>query len=389
MREQPLPVRVASEIRQRIEDGEFRVGQKLPSERQLAERADVSRQVVRQALADLSRLGILDCQPRCRPVVLAGLKPLNRQKIRDKKIYLLVFPHVSDFIAAQLLKGVQQGIIDPQINLAISTPAGGRSASAVDSERQQLLSIAADPMASGVIIWYIGGLRNLAALQAVRQAGIPIVFVDREAPRGFEADYVGTDNFEAARKAVDHLAEIGHERIGMLSNLDPVSSVQERQDGYRAALADAGVNFEPEWMTAVDLEGTTFEEAIKRAIERLLQLPNPPTAIFAVNDQIGIRMFSVLTEMKIRVPEEMSVVGFDGWLRWVPGGGNLTSAAQQFERIGHLATRVLLERMEHGKPQSYRHVILEAPLILQGSTRALGKPQPAAPAPITLQEVEV
>lgn len=197
-----------------------------------------------------------------------------------------------------------------------------------------------------------------------------MVFVDREAPRGFEADYVGTDNFEAARIAVQHLAELGHRRIGMLSNLDLVSSVKERQDGYKAALADADIPFEPDLLTFVDLQGTTFQEAIKRSLERLLCLPEPPTAIFAVNDQIALRMFSALTEMGIRVPEQLSLVGFDGSLRWVPGGGYLTSAAQQFERIGHLATRILLERMRYGKPHAYRHLILEAPLIQNGSTRA-------------------
>ena len=376
MREVPLPVRVATEIRQRIEEGEFRVGQKLPSERELADQADVSRQVVRQAIADLSRQGVLDCQPRCRPVVLTGPKPNEKHKIKDKKIYLVVFPHVSDFISSQLLKGVQQGIVDPNINLAISPPLGGRSTSWVDSERQQLLSIAADQMASGVIIWYIGGRRNLGAIQAVREAGIPLVFVDREAPRGFEADYVGTDNFEAARTAVRHLIDQGHRRIGMISNLEPVTSVRERQDGYKAALSDSEIPFEPDLLTFADLEGTTFEDAVKRSIERLLSLPIPPSAIFAVNDQIALRMFSALTTMGIRIPEQLSLVGFDGWLRWVPGGGYLTSAAQQFERIGHLATRILLERMGQARPQAYRHVILEAPLIIKGSTQPY---QPSAP----------
>ncbi len=62
------------------------------------------------------------------------------------------------------------------------------------------------------------------------------------------------------------------------------------------------------------------------------------------------------------------MVGFDGWLRWMPGGGNLTSAAQQFERIGHLATKLLLDRMHHGEPRAYRHILLDAPLIYKEST---------------------
>lgn len=334
----------------------------------MADQMKVSRQVIRQAIADLSREGILDCQPRCRPVVIAGAKTTARRPIKDKRMYLVVFPHVSDFISSQLLKGVQKGITDSDVNLVISTPTGGRSMSWVDSEREQLLNIAADPMACGAIVWYIGGKRNMAALQSVRDSGIPLVFVDREAPEGFEADYVGTDNFEASRIAVHHLVSLGHRRIGMLSNLDPVSSVYERQEGYKAALADGNIAFDPELLTAVNLTGTTFEDATRVAIERLLRLQVPPTAIFAVNDQIALRMIPILTSMGIKIPEQLSLVGFDGWLRWLPGGGDLTSAGQQFERIGHLATELLHYRMHHGEPRSYRHLILEAPLILNDST---------------------
>ena len=170
--------------------------------------------------------------------------------------------------------------------------------------------------------------------------------------------------------------------------MDPVSSVRERQDGYKAALADANLPFESDLLTFTDMEGPTFEDAVKRSIDRLLSLPTPPSAIFAVNDQIALRMFSALTTMGIRIPEQLSLVGFDGWLRWVPGGGYLTSAAQQFERIGHLATRILLERMRHGKPQAYRHIILEAPLIIKGSTQGYQGAPSSADRTEWLEEID-
>ena len=368
MPEVPLPVRVAADLRQKIEDGLYQTGQKLPSERDLADQAGVSRQVVRQAIADLCRLGVLDCQPRCRPIVITGAsaKPIKRK--RDAKIYLAVFPHVSDIIASQLLKGVQQGLTDPDVDLAMSPVPVGRMSSGHESERQQLLSIASDPHASGLILWYIGAERNIGALQVVRDAKIPMVFVDREPPKGFDADYVGTDNHESARLAVQHLISLGHRRIAMLTNEEPVSSVEERESGYHAALTDAGINIDPDLMITVYLEGQSFEQAVRSAIETALALPDSPTAIFAVNDQIALRTHSTLLEMGVAIPGQISVVGFDGWLRSIPGGGNLTSAAQQFERIGHLAVKTLQERIHFGTPKSYRHVILEAPLLLKGST---------------------
>ncbi len=280
----------------------------------------------------------------------------------------MAYPHVSDFISSQLLKGVQRGMVESDVSLAISTPKPGRSLSWVDSQREQLLRIAADPLAAGVIIFYIGDKRNIAALQAVRKAGISMVFVDRHPPEGFEADYVGTNNYDAARIAVQHLIDLGHHRIGMLSNAESVSSVREREDGYKAALSDSEIEFDPELLTLVNSDELSFEEATKQAIIRLFNLADPPTAMFAVNDQIALRMIPILNGMGIKIPEQLSLVGFDGWLRWLPGGGTLTSAGQQFERIGQLATELLHKRMQSGETKAYRHLILEAPLILNDST---------------------
>ncbi len=89
----------------------------------------------------------------------------------------------------------------------------------------------------------------------------------------------------------------------MLTNLDHASSVRERQEGYKAALHDAEIEFRPHLMTPVNLEGVSFEEATKQGICRLMDLPQPPTAIFAVNDQIALRMLPILTSLGISVPQ--------------------------------------------------------------------------------------
>ena len=97
-------------------------------------------------------------------------------------------------------------------------------------------------------------------------------------------------------------------------------------------------------------------------------METPPTAIFAVNDHIALQVCDALRERKIAIPYQMSVIGFDGLLRWVPGGGYLTTSLQDFERIGRLAAELVYHRMGFGTADACRHILLDAPLLVRGTT---------------------
>jgi len=228
------------------------------------------------------------------------------------------------------------------------------------SEEAFLRRIVRDHDIEGVLLWYLGGNRNLPALQAVRAAGVPMVFLDRLPPPGFEADFVGVDNIGAAEAVVQHLLAQGHRRIAHVTNYDNASTVQERREGYHRALSRAGITPRPEWI----LQGS--ETA---AVEALLSQSEPPTAVFAVNDVTGLGIVGALRARGQRVPEDMAVAGFDGVERWLPGTPFLTTADQPFERIGSTAAELLLRRIMEGPALPYRHVLLDAPLAVHGSTR--------------------
>ena len=104
-------------------------------------------------------------------------------------------------------------------------------------------------------------------------------------------------------------------------------------------------------------------------IQDLLSQAEKPTAIFAVNDLEALRIVEILKEFKVAVPGEISVVGFDGVHRQLPGGGFLTSACQDFARIGEIAIQRILSNSRSSNPQKTpRHVLLDAPLTLNAST---------------------
>lgn len=367
----PLVAGIAATLATRIHRGDFPSGRALPSERSLAVEFGVSRLVIRASLKELERRGLLECKERCRPVVCATSVPEVTLDRAQRAVSIWLWPHAADFGASLILKGIQSVQADPNLRLVIASAIGSDWDSILESEAKFLYEIAQDPHLVGGVVWYLGGDRNLPALQAVRDAGKQLVFVDRRPRMADRFDYVGTDNKNAAEEAVKHLIALGHRRIACLTNRDPASSVQERVEGYRSALASAGLPFRSDYLVPVMRDD---DGAVSAGVDRLMALDEPPTAIFGINDVIALQVHEDLAQRGYRIPADLSVVGFDGLLRWVPGGGHLTTARQNFERIGQLAMEILIESLEQGSGAPSRHLMLEAPLALQGSS---------GPAPVT------
>ena len=361
----PLVAGIASAISARIHQGALPSGRALPSERDLAQEFAVSRLVIRAAIAELERRGLVERRDRCRPVVCATSVPAETVLNGHRSVAIWLWPNSAEFGASQILKGIQSVQANPNLRLTIASAVGSDWDGYVASEARFLSQVAADPHFVGGILWYLGGSANLGLLKEVREAGKALVLVDRVPNVDLGFDYVGTDNRSSAEEAVRHLLDLGHRRIACLTNRDPASSVKERLEGYRSALASAGVPYRPELVFPVMRDEDCGVEA---GIDALLALPDPPTAIFGINDLIALQAFEILGRRGIAVPKHVSVVGFDGLLRWVPGGGHLTTAMQNFERIGQLAMEILIERIEQGPSMYSRHVLLEAPLALLGST---------------------
>jgi DNA-binding LacI/PurR family transcriptional regulator len=355
---------VAGKLAEMIRSRALQDGTGLPSERKLSVDLAVSRGIVRAAIRELKRMGLLETKPRCRPVVRSQ-RPAPLTVRQHVGIWL--WPNTGDYAAASILKGIQSAGLGQEVRLIVGHPPRWDWESRIESEARFLQSLTEDPVEAGAIVWYLGGERNLPALRAMRAANVPLVFIDRLPPDGFAADYVGTNNRSAAAAGVRHLLELGHRRIAMITNMDKVSSVLQRESGYRSAMAEAGIEPDP---VLIQQDSIDEPEGVEAALNVLLNDERPPTAIFCVNDHLALQVYEALQSRGVSVPGTVSVLGFDGLLRWVPGGGYLTTHSQDFERIGQLAAELVLERMTSGPPEAYRHLLLDAPLFDRGSTAA-------------------
>jgi len=373
----PLVLGAVHSMAQRIRSGEFVAGRGLPSERRLSQELEVSRVVVRAAIQELEKQGLIACKPRCRPIVCSPSdSDQTPQEPSIRYIAVWLWPSAGDFCAASILRGVQSVALPDNLKLVVANAVGDDVASCLESEGKFLRGLADDRQAAGAIVWYIGGSTNEPALHVAKQSGVPMVFLDRLPPSSIQADFVGTDNAGSARRSVEYLISLGHRKIAMLSNIDKVSSVLHRESGYRKALREAGFDYRSDLV--LDVESDELS-GVERAIDRVLSAYDPPTAIFGINDHIALQAHTALTARGISIPEQMSVLGFDGLLRWLPGGGYLTSAWQDFERIGQTATELVLEKIGMTRDTNFKHILFDAPVRPCASTARLLSARPVTP----------
>lgn len=199
----------------------------------------------------------------------------------------------------------------------------------------------------------------------IHQAGMPLVFVDRELP-GERFDSVLVDNAGGARIAAGYLAGLGHTRIAVISGPLNTTPGRERYEGFVAAVEDLGGEVPEHYREIADFR----ESGGYQAMLRLLALPTPPTAVFCANNLMTVGALKALHNMRVRVPQDLSVIGFDdldlATLLWPP----LTVIDRPVVEQGVLAARMLLARLSGQGSREPQRVMLSTRLIERASCTA-------------------
>lgn len=206
-----------------------------------------------------------------------------------------------------------------------------------------------------------------SSLELVRAAQLPVVLIDREARDYDDVDSVKVDNVSGSRQAIDHLLGLGHSRIGVVTG--PLASTpgRERLEATLAALEEAGIELED----ALVQNGGFKEEGGYHATLRLLALPEIPSAIFVHNNLMTIGALRAVRDMGLRIPDQVSVIGFDDHefanLLTPP----LTVVNRPMAEQGTLAMRLLLNRLAAPSETQARHLVLETNLTIRQSCTAV------------------
>lgn len=181
------------------------------------------------------------------------------------------------------------------------------------------------------------------AIQKLRRRKIPVVLIDR-VPEALDADIdaIGVVNDSPVERLTMHLANVGHQRIGMITGLSGLATAEERINGYRAGIAKASLVDDAELLRRTD----SSAQNVETAITELLALSEPPTALVLGNNQATINTMRTLNRRGIRVPEDLAVVCFDDF-EWADAfRPTLTAIAQPITEIAHGAVDLLLRRVQ-------------------------------------------
>jgi DNA-binding LacI/PurR family transcriptional regulator len=252
---------------------------------------------------------------------------------------------------AEVLDGLYAAAAERGYRTLITT--GNRDPQAEERALEQLLELRAD----GVVL---AGARLPAEVVRAAARTVPIALVGSDLQLG-GVDVVVDDDFRGAVLAVEHLAGLGHRDIALIDG-GQGAGANERRDGYRAAMRDAGllrhIHIEPGDFT----EGGGYEGA-----RRLLSRSRRPTAIFASNDQSAVGALDAINEAGLRVPQDVSLMGYDNTALAALRHISLTTIHQPRNQIGVMAMTAVVRRIEHPGSPARRHV-LAPKLIIRDTT---------------------
>ncbi len=257
--------------------------------------------------------------------------------------------------STELLKGVARGIRDTGYELVVFSGCGQADDQA--GWERRYLSRISGTLADGAILVTPGSIDETF--------GTPVVAVDHNA-HSSTLPTVDSENLEGAVAATQYLIDLGHRRIGFLAGRSDLESARLRERGYREALARAGIAVDESLVQVGGYDAATAAEPARR----LLELESRPTAIFAANDVTALETIAVARSVGMRVPDDLSVVGFDNVPESALGDPTLTTVEQPIQEMGREAVRLLLELIEDPLLPPAR-VILPTRLVVRQSCREL------------------
>lgn len=323
----------------------------------LAKQIGVSVSTVSRALNDHS-----DINENTKKYVLEMAEKLNyrpngiaRSLIQKKSLTIgLMVPDIADPFFSSIAVGVENVFSNSGYQVVYGNTSRNKL------KEQRFIESVFERKMDGVIV--TPDFIDEQLVNLLKRLDVPVVFLRRRTPAGLDVPYVDVNHYSAACKAVEHLILNGHSRIGFIGMTEDSQISKDRLRGYLDTMNGHG--YFPEESQMV-VGGRTIDSG-RLAMEKLYEQTPEITAVFASNDLLGIGALEWLALHNIKVPEQVSVIGFDNLeftsLHWI----QLTTMAQPRKQMGKLAAELLLD-MINGS-ENCQSVLLEAKLIERKTT---------------------
>jgi GntR family transcriptional regulator, arabinose operon transcriptional repressor len=365
----PVYHALVENLRSRIDNGFLKEGQQLPPETELAREYSISRSSVRQGLNQLVKLGKIQKLSGKGTYVrtVNRFRSVESMNSADKSISLIV-PSIDDPFVAKIHSGIIQVIEKSNYSLTVRSSENTANLEAAN------LSQCIDHRSQGIILLPLWGLDNAAEVEKLHDQGVPLVLVDRSIPN-LSIDCVSTDNLRGAILAINYLVQMGHRRIGMIRGV-PNSANDDRYRGYCAALQKHEIPFDKSLVVQQEYHDHSHEPVTggQHEMTMLIKQDRPPTAVFAANDVLAFEAEQVAIKMGLKVPEDISIIGFDDLQHARLAAVPLTTIHQPAVEIGQTAAELLLENIKAltcGTTQKTQKIEFIPHLVVRQSVRQI------------------
>jgi len=352
----------SKELEERISElilkEKLRTGDPILSENKLASQYKVSRITVRRAISELVSKNVLFAE-KGKGTFVANPYNLNRndnQPLLTKTIGLIITT-ISISYFSDIARGAEDAANNEDYHVIFCNSDG--KSEKEETYMQQLYNKKID----GLIITPPGHSSKNRHFEKLIENKVPFVVMDVILD-GIDADYVVTDDIDGSYRAVKHLINLGHERIGHISGTKNYSTAEERMKGYRKAILDSDLDFDENL-----IQGNNFSKSRYGylAMEKFLKMSQRPTAIFAANDTLALGAYDAIIKAGLRVPEDIALVGYADLAVSARMGVSLTTVHQPGYEMGKAACERLIEKIKNPKDNKTKKIVFKTKLIIRES----------------------
>jgi len=344
-------------------EGHYQQGQQLPSENELMQKFDVSRSTVRQTLAELANEGVI-----YKKQGLGSFFSGNIQEQESRSSLIgVISPHLFEYIYPQILQGINNIAHQQQCNIVLANSEGNAENEMAHVEQlvsRNVEGLLFEPSGSPV------DFEETKVFHLLKSLPIPVVFMDW-ALDDRSVLYVSLDDAEGGFRATQHLIEAGHRRIAIVY-LEHHTPSQKRLLGYRNALTQYAVSPDERLEKHCSVVKWNESNYAYWLTKELLEMGDErPTAIFYFNDDAAIRGYAAIRDAGLKIPDDVSVMGFDDAQIASMVDVPLTSVVHPKYQIGKWAAEMLFDQIEHQGRNTPRQMVLHPNLAIRKSVKFL------------------
>ena len=354
---------IQHDILNKIEQGIYEPGTLLPSENQMAEIYGTSVPTVRRALGDLVYQKVIfrikgkgtfvsDAMEEGEEQEKNLTRRNNKEK-RDTKLCFLVLSDTSDSSIMEMIRGAQSYLFSKGYNMSILYGEEGVG------DEMDLVQECLDRNMEGVIWFSMVPEGNLEGLKMMKTHEIPVVMLDR-GPAQIPFTLVSAYNLDGGYQMGKYLTDLGHRRILFAASEIGFAAERDRIAGYRLALEEKGISYEEQLVIKESLRNLDL------IVERVKEFG--VTAVQCVNDKVACQVIGKLEQEGYRVPEDISVTGFDNSAESEYSRPRITTIDQPFEDMGRMAAKKLLKLLNGKQLNSQTYLPVE--LVVKESSCA-------------------